>query len=235
MLIWPPDNAHFKAFSQGNDIEADLRGGWCAGLTALASAELGPFDKHQTGEAWAKTGFKKVSNLLDKKIQQKDIQAQTQTFQRMLEKLDPEIDDVTSDIHSSDFNCRPCKILISACAWVPVLGYLSYAWSRTWKINHVGLIARGGNKLLIFEPNYGVGLFTIGDTKALSLDELTKALHRLAWMNGYGAYYGANVAAMAVIDQDAFKHRFSKKDTNKIEDLLKAKFYRMKPKDEGEK
>jgi hypothetical protein len=207
-----------QAFSQGKNIEANIKGGWCAGITAVVSRKVGDHSLEigLSTQDWVEGfAYDKVISTL-KNIN--SISDETHKLQIFLGKVKDK-SDVCSDIHTDDYDGRSCKILLSLCSWLPIVGYASYVWNRKWIVNHIGLVVRGGNSLLIFDPNYGVGLFSISDNQPLSLSDLTKAIGELAWLQSAEAYYLSYTTATAVIDAGPLDLRTSIAMKKRIESL----------------
>lgn len=210
----------FKAFSQGSDINADINQGWCAGVTALVSEEAGSYSIEQgltTGQ-WAQNAYERISAALDNINSQASLSA-TGALQRHLGKVKDE-KDVCGKIHEADFNGRGCKILLSATGWLPLVGYISYVWNSKWVVNHIGYLVRAGNSMLIFDPNYGLGLFEITDKQPLTLKDLTNAVMNLAWASSVEYYYTSYTTALAVIDEDSMGARFSYDMIHQVDELI---------------
>jgi hypothetical protein len=225
----------FHAFSQGDDIRADIKGGWCAGMTA----QIGLAIPHKleggytTNEAWLDAAFDSAKTRLERLAAELgDSQAlgQTHTLQNLLAKAN-DLPDVCGQIHQPAFNGRQCRVAMSVADWWPaVSGPVNYMlalgdyvfstkWSK-WRANHVGLLARGGNKLLLFDPNYGLGRFRIGDTLPLTLADITKAIATLAWKQSYSAYLGSCTVAIAVFDEDGAGLGVSVAQEEKLQELM---------------
>lgn len=209
----------FKSFSQGSDIKADIRQGWCAGVTALVSHTAGSpsVEDGLDDQAWAIQAFKKIGAVLDG-INNKSVLITTESLQGLLGKVKTK-EDVCGKIHQATFNGRECKVLMSTTFWVPLLGYVSYAWQSKWVINHVGYLIRSGSYMLIFDPNYGLGLFQITDSQPLTLTNLTNAIMGLAWAQSAASYYLSTTAAVAVIDEDSLGLRISDSMEQKAREL----------------
>lgn len=199
----------FVAFSQGTSIKADIKGGWCAGVTALVSNAVGGYSPevgYGDSEQWLlKHAFEQAKLTLAGINSSLKI---TESLQSMLGKIKDK-HDVCGSLHLPKFDGRGCKVLLSLANWVPLFGYVSYAWQSKWLTNHIGYILRGGTKLMIFEPNYGIGIFAIQDDKALTLNEITKAIGTLAWSNSAAYYCLSYTVATTVIDEDALGMRVS--------------------------
>lgn len=218
----------FKTFSQGADIKADIGNGWCAGITGLVSIAAGVRDEeaNESFQEWAVAAYGRIGNLLDDIAGKKKIVEAAEGLQIMLRKVADE-DNIVGSLHAKEYDGRGCKVLLSTVAWFPVLGYVSYLWKWDWSTNHVGYIARGGKRLIVFDPNYGVGLYSIDDDKPLTIDEVTTVVRELAWSRSAASYYLSNVSAMAVIDEDALRIRPSVATLDKVQRLLEEskKFY----------
>ncbi|HEX8411619.1 MAG TPA: hypothetical protein VF883_22400 [Thermoanaerobaculia bacterium] len=201
----------FKAFSQGTDITADIRQGWCAGVTSLVSNAGGSYsvESGQTRTDWIQQAYRQISALLDR-INNHAVTVAAKSLQNLLGRVDMRsVENVCVNIHQDRFDGRECKVLLSATSWVPVVGYVSYVWQSEWVVNHAGYLVRAGNHMLIFDPNYGLGLFQITDNQPLTLKKLTDAIMGLAWASGYLTYYMSTTAAVAVVDEDGFGVRIS--------------------------
>jgi len=216
----------FAAFDQGKDIKADIKGGWCAGVTAIVSSAVGTYDvegQPAYGHWIEHTAFEKAKAALlgiNSKLQATEsLQAVLGRYQRT--------PDVCGDLHKPQFEARGCKVLLSLAGWFPVLGYASYLKSSKWLTNHIGYIIRGGDRLVLLDPNYGVGLFAIEDALPLTLSELTKAVGMLAWKSGYSSYLLSYTAAIAVVDEDALQVRLSSATMEKAQALadFSSRFY----------
>jgi hypothetical protein len=195
---------HFKAFAQSSDIKADIKQGWCAGITALVSATAGShsIEDGLSDEAWALAAFKRIGRKLDGINSKSNISA-AESLQLHLGKVDMKsVDDVCGEIHNPSFDGRECKVLLSLSSWVPLIGYASYVWNSKWVVNHIGYIIRTGKYMLIFDPNYGLGMFEITDSQPLTLKDLTNAVMGLAWSGSAADYYFSYTAAIAVVDED---------------------------------
>lgn len=207
----------FHAFSQGENIKADIKGGWCAGMTAQIGLAIphGVEGGYTTSEAWLEAAFASAKRRLERlaaELHGSQALGQTQTLQQLLARAQS-LPDVCSRIGEPAFDRRQCRLAMSVADWWPaVSGPVNFMlslgdyvfktkWSK-WQANHVGLLARGGKKLLLFDPNYGLGQFQIGDDLPLTLADLTKAIATLAWKQSYSAYLGSCTVAIAVFDED---------------------------------
>jgi hypothetical protein len=214
----------FTAFSQGGDIKADIKGGWCAGLTGLVSEEVGQWDSGlgSAGDWVANVAYKTVTDTLSKINRLTDI---AESLQGYLRSVQDKID-VSAQIHKSAFNGRGCKVLLCAGRWFPLFGYVSYYWQSKWQTNHVGYIVRGDDKLLLFDPNYGTGVFSITDSAPLTLADVNGAINTLAWKSGFEPYLMSSTVAKAVIDEGGFRTRFSVETMDNLSQLVEfAKKY----------
>ncbi len=216
----------FAAFDQGKDIKADIKGGWCAGVTAMVSKAVGSYDlEGQPDYAhWIEhTAFKKAKETLSS-INSK-LEA-TETLQAVLGRYQ-KTKDVCGDLHKPQFEARGCKVLLSLSGWFPLLGYASYLKNSKWLTNHIGYIIKGGDKLVLLDPNYGVGLFTIEDSTPLNLNELSKAIAILAWKSGLSNYLLSYTTAISVVDEDSLQLRLSVDTMQKAQALreLSSSFY----------
>jgi hypothetical protein len=188
-----------RAFSQSSDIPADIKNGWCAGVTAMVGKAVGDWGIESglpAGRWVEENAYWAVEKVLDGIGSHLKT---TETLQAYLRRLE-QSGDVCADIHRDEFNGRGCKVVMSSCEWIPALGYLSYLRSRTWNSNHIGFLVRGGNRLLLMDPNYGVGVFDVDDT-ALQLNDVTAAIGDLAWANSMAHYFLTSTRATAVIDE----------------------------------
>jgi hypothetical protein len=168
---------------------------------------------------WVQHTFQTISALLDN-INRKAITVVTQDLQKMLGSVDMRtVENVCGKIHQADFNGRECKVLLSTTGWVPLVGYISYVWQSEWVVNHVGYLVRAGTHMLLFDPNYGLGLFQITDDQPLTLKNLTDAVRGLAWAHSVSAYYLSTTAAIAVIDEDSLRLRVSHSLEEKVRSL----------------
>ncbi len=209
----------FKKFSQSSDIKADIGKGWCAGVTAVISDRIGAYSLELGGSKaeWLSDAFHQIEEVLDN-INQGAVRNEAQLAQGWMGRVADQ-NDVCGSIHTDEFDGRPCKILLSTGGWIPALGYIGHAFIN-WNVNHIGLLLRAGNHMIIMDPNYGAGLFSIDDNQTLTLDNLTKAIRQLAWKHSYNLYYFSTTYAIRVIDQDAYGLRFSR-DTEEKADRLK--------------
>ncbi|MBX8592986.1 hypothetical protein K5D56_26820, partial [Pseudomonas cichorii] len=139
----------FHKFSQGENIKADLKGGWCAGVTGLVSNEIGSFnleDGYANAEKWLiQSAFERAKGMVDR------INERTQITERLQSYLGRVSNsrDVTQEIHLDKFNGRTCKVLMSVSDWIPVLStpinftlavgdaIFKTKYSK-WQTNHVG-------------------------------------------------------------------------------------------------
>lgn len=214
----------FKKFSQLSDIKADIQQGWCAGVTALVSHHAGAYSPEDgVGDRqWALNAFTTISTVLDN-INNKSVTVTTENLQQYLGTVDMRtVENVCGSIHSAEYNGRGCKVLLSVSAWVPLLGHAYCLWDNKWPVNHVGYLARVGNYMLLFDPNYGLGLFQITDTQPLTLSELTSAVMDLAWAGSAWNYYMSYTSAIAVIDEDALRLRISNTMLRQVRELSEA-------------
>lgn len=208
----------FHKFSQGENIKADIKGGWCAGVTGLVSEGIGSYsleDGYDSAEQWlTQNAFERAKGILDRINDRTQI---TQTLQSYLGRVSNERD-VTHEIHLDKFDGRTCKVLMSVAGWIPVLStpinftlavgdYIFKTKYSKWHTNHVGVIVRGGTRLMLLEPNYGLGLFKINDTAALTLANITTAIATLAWQHSYSSYYGSCSMAIATLDESGLRGR----------------------------
>ena len=123
------------------------------------SAELG-----QTAQDWVeKVAFLCIQKSLKNINHSTDA---TSSLQDLLERLEKKLD-ISGQINTKSFNGRCCLVTLSGCSWMPLFGFVSGARQSKWLTNYVGLLVRGGTTLLLFDPNYGVGLFRIGDNAPL--------------------------------------------------------------------
>jgi hypothetical protein len=211
----------FAAFDQGKNIKADIKGGWCAGVTAMVSRAVGNYDVEQQPDYahWIEhTAFKKAKAALEGINSKLEV---TETLQAMLGKYE-KTKDVCGDLHKPQFEARGCKVLLSLSGWFPLLGYASYLKNSKWLTNHIGYIIKGGDKLVLFDPNYGVGLFTIEDLTPLNLNELSKAIAILAWKSGLSNYLLSYTTAISVVDEDSLQLRLSVDMEQKTKALSEA-------------
>lgn len=212
--------AKFEKFNQAKDVKADIKNGWCAGLTALVGQQVGDWipETGSAGEWVAGRAFDTVVATLKK------VNANTWFTQSLQQELANPVNmgNVCGELHKEEYNGRSCKVAMSAHAWVPGIGFLSYAWQWDWKENHVGFIVRGDHYLLLFEPNYGVGLFMIMKAGQLTLTQLTSAIHALAWQYDGKTYFTTNTRALRVFDEDARRLRVSYDTDEKMQALFNA-------------
>ncbi|MDP9785156.1 hypothetical protein [Pseudomonas fluorescens] len=216
----------FAPFDQVKDIKADIKGGWCAGVTAMVGAAVGAYDVEGQPDFghWvehvafvrAKAALLKINSSLNT----------AETLQAVLGRYQT-TRDVCGDLHKPEYEARGCKVLLSLSGWFPVLGYASYLKNSKWLTNHIGYIIRGGDKLVLFDPNYGIGLFTIEDALPLNLNELTKAIGILAWKSGLSSYLLSYTAAISVVDEDPLQLRLSNDTEQKARALreLSGRFF----------
>ncbi|NHZ67007.1 hypothetical protein [Massilia genomosp. 1] len=228
----------FHAFSQGNDIKAELKNGWCAGITAAIGGVIPNMQEggYAQPEDWLVAAYGCARKaLLSLAAQGKDSRqlADVEGLQHFLAQA-KDSTDICDQIHTAAFNARVCRVAMSVADWVPasVSGPVTYMlalgdavfktkWS-IWRANHVGLLVRGGTKLLLFDPNYGLGRFRICDERPLTLAEVTKAIATLAWKKGYSASFGNCTVAIAVLDEDPFALRFSHAQMAQVDALSDA-------------
>lgn len=216
----------FAPFDQGKDIDADIKGEWCAGVTAMVGVAVGSYDVEEQPDFghWvehvafvrAKAALLKINSSLNT----------AETLQAVLGRYE-KTRDVCGELHTSKFEVRGCKVLLSLSRWFPVLGYASYLKNAKWLTNHIGYIIRGADKLVLFDPNYGIGLFIIEDALPLNLNELTKAIGILAWKSGLSSYLLSYTAAISVVDEDPLQLRLSNDSEEKARALgeFRSRFF----------
>ena len=227
----------FQGFSQGADIDAELKGGWCAGITAAIGHAItsDPEGGYTTSEDWLVAAYNSARARLVRlaaEHQHSRELATVENLQRYLAQA-KDREDVCDQIHTPAFDRRQCRVALSVADWVPVIsGPVNYMlalgdyvfktkWSL-WRTNHVGLLVRGGSKLLLFDPNYGLGRFNIDDDQPLTLADVTKAIATLAWKHSYSAYLGSCTVAIAVLDEDPFAMRPSLNMMSRLDALTEA-------------
>ena len=226
-------NDMFYAFSQADDIKADIKNGWCAGVTAKVSfcvSDFSPESGYGSAEEWlTKYAFARAKQSLQEINKDTNIVGSLQNMlSRIVDKRD-----VTSDIHFPKFDGRTCKVVLSVAAWLPIispginyalmLGDMGFGTQYSkWRANHVGLIVRGGRKLMLFDPNYGLGVFAIGDNAPLTLGDITAAVGILAWNHSYTAYYGSKCMAIGTMDESGLNERVDFDLIERADELVRA-------------
>ncbi|MBV8627791.1 MAG: hypothetical protein JO371_07975 [Paraburkholderia sp.] len=226
-------NDMFYAFSQADDIKADIKNGWCAGVTAKVSFWVGSFSAelgYGSTEEWlTKYAYVKAKQSLQEINKDTHVVGSLQTMlSRITDKRD-----VTSEIHLPKFDGRTCKVALSVAAWLPIISPgINYAlmlgdmgfgthYSK-WNANHIGLIVRGGRRLMLFDPNYGLGVFAIGDDAPLTLGDITAAVGMLAWNHSLTAYYGSKCMAIGTMDESGLNERVELDLIERVDDLVRA-------------
>lgn len=206
-------------FSQSDDIDADIKNGWCAGVTALVAQNVGRWSEElgvTSGDWVVGDAFDTLKSTLNGINNQKGL---TQDLQTLLGTVRNKAD-VTDKLHKHDFNGRGCKVLLSVGQAPPLIGKAcAMLWDDKWKINHIGFIVRGDDKLLLFDPNYGAGTFHIRDDMPLTLADLSTALGVLSWGHNASCYYLSNTKPISVIDAGALDLRFTVAEMNRLSEL----------------